>query len=234
MSAQTPWLSVIVPALDEAPGIADCLAPLQAWRERGVEILLVDGGSRDTTTDIARSLVDAVLIDAPGRARQMNRGASAARAPLLWFLHADSRPDPSLPLCLQALPESVEWGRFDVALRGRHPGLAMVAWFMNWRSALTGIATGDQGLFVRAVTFHQLGGFDALPLMEDVALSRRLRARAWPRRIRRRLLADGRRWDEHGLWHTIRLMWWLRLRFALGADPVRLYREYYPGREYVE
>ncbi len=221
-------LSIIVPVLDEAPGIVAALAALAPARARGVEVLVVDGGSRDGTRSLAAPLADRV-IDAPrGRAAQMNAGARASRGSILLFLHADT----TLPaegdalVCARLEDAALQWGRFDVAIAGSDPLLALVALFMNARSRLTGVATGDQAMFARREAFERVGGFPEIPLMEDVALSKRLRALSRPLCLRERVLTSGRRWERGGTLRTIVLMWRLRLAYALGADPHRLARRY--------
>lgn len=226
-------LSIIVPVLDEAAGIAVALAPLQPLRRAGVEVIVVDGGSRDTTPTLAAPLADRVL-DAPrGRGSQMNAGAAQARGDILLFLHADTRlPDTALAAIAEAVAAGACWGRFDVTIAGRIAGLGMVAAMMNLRSRLTGIATGDQALFVTRAAFEQAGGFPDISLMEDIVLSRRLRRIARPACLYERVVTSGRRWEKHGLVRTILAMWRLRLRFFLGADPRALALEYgYAPRE---
>jgi rSAM/selenodomain-associated transferase 2 len=221
-------LSIIVPVLDEAPGIVATLAALAPARARGVEIVVVDGGSRDATASLAAPLADR-LIEAPrGRAAQMNTGARASRGSILLFLHADTiLPADADRLACAGLERSArKWGRFDVAIAGADPLLALVALFMNARSRLTGIATGDQAIFVRREAFERVGGFREIPLMEDVALSKDLRAVSRPLCLRERVLTSGRRWERGGTLRTIVLMWRLRLAYALGADPHRLARRY--------
>lgn len=227
-AAPRAWrLSVIVPALNEAAGIGDTLAALAPLRAAGHEVLVVDGGSRDDTVRRAEAACDRVL-DAPrGRAAQMNAGAAAAQGEGLLFLHADTRlPPDALPAVQQALAAGARWGRFDVAIEGRSRWLPVVATLMNWRSRLTGIATGDQALFVSAALFRELGGYAPLPLMEDVELSRRLRAVARPACLRQRVRTSGRRWDERGALRTIVLMWWLRWRYWRGTPADALARAY--------
>lgn len=222
-----PLLSVIVPALDEAAGIDACLSALAPLRARGHEVIVVDGGSRDGTPERAAPLADAVLRSRPGRAVQLNAGARQARHPLLLFLHADTRlPADAAAAIAAACARGAHWGRFDVRLCGRHPLLPVVAAAMNRRSRWTGIATGDQAIFVSRPLFDAVGGFPEIPLMEDIALSARLRSRHWPACLRQRVDTAGRRWDRDGLWRTILLMWSLRLRFWLGADPAALARAY--------
>ncbi len=220
-------LSIVVPVLDEAVGIAAALAPLQPLRQAGVEVLVVDGGSRDATLEVATPLADLVLVAPRGRGSQMNAGAARARGATLLFLHADTRlPAGAADTVAAAIAAGACWGRFDVDIEGRLAGLGMVATMMNLRSRLTGIATGDQAIFVTRAAFEQVGGFPDLPLMEDIALSTRLKRIARPACLRQRVVTSGRRWEKHGLWRTILAMWRLRLRFFFGADPQALAREY--------
>ena len=221
-------LSIVIPALEEAAGITATLAALQPLRARGHEVIVVDGGSRDATLLIARLLADRVFAAPPGRAAQMNAGARMATGDALLFLHADSQlPERAAPAIAQALAAGTRWGRFDVTIRGRPWILKLVAPMMNLRSRLTGIATGDQGMFVERALFEQVGGFAAIPLMEDVALSKTLKhAAGRPACLAERIVTSGRRWETHGPWRTIVTMWRLRLAYALGADPARLARDY--------
>ena len=224
-------LSVIIPTLNEAAGIGTTLAALAQMRERGAEVIVVDGGSSDDTIARAQPLADRVLAAPRGRATQMNAGAAAATGDVLLFLHADSRlPADADRLILAAIGATAEvWGRFDVAIEGRHPLLPVIAWFMNRRSRLTGIATGDQGLFVTRALFAAAGGYPPIALMEDVALSQALRARGAPRCLRERIVTSGRRWERHGVWRTMALMWRLRWAYWRGADPALLARRYERG-----
>jgi rSAM/selenodomain-associated transferase 2 len=219
-------ISIIVPALDEAEGIEACLAPLQALRARGAEVIVVDGGSRDATRSLAAPLADAVLESVRGRARQMNEGAARARGDVLVFLHADTLLPEGADHAIAAAVKRAPWGRFDVAITGTDPLLAIVAAAMNLRSRLTGIATGDQAIFARRDEFRAAGGFPEIPLMEDVALSTRLKRIARPACLRERVVTSGRRWERRGTMKTILLMWRLRAAYALGADPRRLARRY--------
>jgi rSAM/selenodomain-associated transferase 2 len=216
-------LSVVVPALNEAAGIRAALVALAPLRARGHEVIVVDGGSGDGTAELAAGLCDRLLNAAPGRALQMNAGAREARGFALLFLHADSLlPQRADELVLSAL-KTHSWGRFDVTIEGRHPVLKLVACAMNLRSRLTGIATGDQAIFVRREAF---GGFPEIPLMEDIAFCKAMRRRGPPACLRERVLTSARRWESRGVWRTILLMWRLRLLFFLGARPERLARLY--------
>jgi rSAM/selenodomain-associated transferase 2 len=221
-------ISIIVPALDEAAGIERTLAALQPLRSRGAEVIVVDGGSRDATRELARPLADRVLEAPRGRAAQMNAGAAAASGAILLFLHADtSLPEGALDAIEVAVAHPKRaWGRFDVRIEGRGAILAVVAAMMNARSRLTGIATGDQAMFMRRAAFEAAGGFPAIPLMEDVALSKRLKRISRPACIGLRATTSGRRWERDGALATIALMWRLRLAYALGADPRQLARRY--------
>jgi rSAM/selenodomain-associated transferase 2 len=220
-------LSVVVPVLNEASGIVASLQRLAPLRARGHEVIMVDGGSSDATVALATPLVDQVVHSARGRARQMNAGAAMARGELLLFLHADTQlPADADQLIAQALAGHAGWGRFDVRISGGSAWFPVISAFMNQRSRLTGIATGDQGLFVHTRLFQQLGGYADQPLMEDIELSRRLRAVVAPHCLRQRVVTSGRRWQQGGVWRTIVLMWWLRWRYWRGADPQALARLY--------
>lgn len=221
-------LSIIIPALDEAEHIVATLDSLQPLRRRGVEIIVADGGSSDNTANLARERADQVLTVPAGRARQMNAGAAAARGEILCFVHADSRmPEGADGLIVDGLSRSRRsWGRFDVSIAGTHPMLRVIAQLMNWRSRLTGIATGDQGLFLTRSLFEAAGRFPEIALMEDIALTRQLKRYSPPLCIAHRLMTSGRRWEKHGVWRTMLLMWRLRLAYFFGADPDRLARQY--------
>lgn len=222
-----PKLSIIVPVLNEAEGIAATLDALAPLRAAGHELIVVDGGSHDDTVLLSRERADQVLDGPRGRARQMNAGAAVAAGDVLLFLHADTRLPPGADAHIAAaLAEGAVWGRFDVHIEGRSPWLPLVATMMNLRSRLSGIATGDQAMFVRRDVFQQLGGFADQPLMEDIELSRRLRALRSPACLSERVLTSGRRWDSRGAWPTIVLMWRLRWRYWRGAAPEDLAKAY--------
>ena len=225
-------LSIVVPCLNEAAGIVGALACLQPLRVRGAEVIVVDGGSSDNTLALATPLADRVLTAPRGRASQMNASAAVARGGVLLFLHADcGLPHDADRLILDGLAASGKlWGRFDVILDGTHPLLSLVAFMMNWRSRLTGIATGDQGLFVTHATFTAAGGFPLIPLMEDIAFSKTLKSRGAPLCLRQHITASARRWEARGVLRTIMLMWRLRLAYFLGADPAALALRYDDAR----
>lgn len=229
MAEATPRLSIIIPAVDDAECLATTLPALARLRGAGHEVIVVDGGSRDDTRSRARFFADRVLVAGRGRGRQMNAGAAVATGDVLLFLHADSLlPGDAQAAIADALTVSC-WGRFDVRLSGREWSFRIIEAFMNLRSRITGIATGDQAIFVRREAFAQVGGYPEIPLMEDVAISRRLKAIARPACLRQRVVTSARRWRVNGIARTVILMWRLRLAFALGADPRRLAHRYERG-----
>lgn len=220
-------LSIVVPVLNEARGIAAFLAPLQALRELGHEVIVVDGGSSDDTVECARPLADSVIAAPCGRALQMNAGAQAAHGEVLLFLHADTRLPANAPSYIEEASRHHTWGRFDVTIAGRSNWLPVVAAMMNLRSRLTGIATGDQAVFVSRAAFDAVGGYPDQPLMEDIELSKRLKRIGPPACLRARVATSGRRWERHGAWRTILLMWRLRFDYWRGVPAARLVAWYY-------
>ena len=220
-------LSIIVPVLNEAAGIGATLQALAPLRARGHEVIVVDGGSGDCTVQLAQAGADRVLAAPRGRALQMNAGAAAAQGSALLFLHADTLlPVAADSAIQQALTAGARWGRFDVQISGGAWLFPLIAALMNRRSRLTGIATGDQAIFIQRSLFTQLGGYAQQPLMEDIELSRRLRAVAPPACLRQRVLTSGRRWQQRGVWRTVWLMWRLRWRYWRGASPDVLAQAY--------
>ncbi len=225
-----PCLSIVVPVLNEALTLAQHLTALQTLRAQGVEVVVVDGGSCDNSVHIAKPLADRVVTSAPGRGVQMNAGAQHASGSTLLFLHADTQlPEGAAEQITHAMHRR-PWGRFDVQLSGNSSWLPIVSWLMNQRSRLTGIATGDQGMFMRASTFKALGGFPEQPLMEDIELSKRLKRVSRPACLTVKVVSSGRRWDEFGAWQTIRLMWRLRYRYWRGVSATQLAKEYRDAR----
>ena len=222
-----PALSIVMPSFNEGERIGAAMAALAPLAARGAEVIVVDGGSTDGTAAMARA-GGARVIDAPrSRAAQMNAGAAIARGGALLFLHADTLLPPGADrLILDAL-RSYAWGRFDVRIEGLHPMLRVIARLMNLRSRLTGIATGDQAMFMSRAAFERAGGFPAQPLMEDIELSARLRRIGRPACIAVHVVTSGRRWHRDGAWRTILLMWRLRFAYWRGAAPADLHRRYY-------
>jgi rSAM/selenodomain-associated transferase 2 len=222
-------LSIVVPALDEAANLARLLPELRRACP-GAEIIVVDGGSRDGTADVARGQAGVQLLEgARGRARQMNAGARQAGGDVLLFLHADTSLPDGAPVAIAAAlaDPAVVGGRFDVRFDSRRRVLRIVAWFMNARSRATSICTGDQAIFVRRADFEAVGSYPDVPLMEDIELCRRLKARGRLAALRARVTTSARKWEREGPLRTIGLMWALRLLYFCGVAPARLYRWYY-------
>ncbi len=243
-----PTLSIIIPVLNEAQGITLALQALAPLRARGVQVIVVDGGSADDTVEQARQALQSyangtpdvvaqsgaatpagaaswqVISSPPGRAVQMNAGAHEASAATLLFLHADTFLPPAADtLVARALNRGTHhWGRFDVHINGQHGMLRVIAALMNRRSRRSGIATGDQAMFMTRAAFDKVGGFPAQPLMEDIEMSKRLLRVSRPACLRAQVVTSGRRWETRGVWRTVLLMWRLRWAYWRGASPERL------------
>jgi rSAM/selenodomain-associated transferase 2 len=217
-------LSIVVPLLNEAQELPRLLDRLSLLARHGSDIIIADGGSEDGSADTAESAGFTVVRSAKGRARQMNAGAAQASGDVLLFLHADTQlPDEAHMWIEQALADNkATWGRFDVRISGRHFMLRVVSRLMNLRSRLTGIATGDQAIFLTRSAFDAVGGFPDQPLMEDIELSRRLLALCRPAFISRCVTTSGRRWETRGVWRTILLMWRLRWDYWRGVPVQQL------------
>lgn len=221
-------LSIIVPVLNEAQALPELLERLLPLVKFGCEVIIADGGSDDGSDTLAQCAGFTLVRSARGRARQMNAGAAQACGEMLLFLHADTQlPDGAGVLVAQALSNGAScWGRFDVCITGRPFMLRVVGRMMNLRSRLTGIATGDQAMFVRRAAFDAVGGFPDQPLMEDVELSKRLRALSRPACVHRCVSTSGRRWETRGVWRTILLMWRLRWKYWRGVPASQLAQAY--------
>ena len=220
----TARLTVVIPVLNEAAVITAALRALAPLLARGAQVVLADGGSADRTLALAQAS-GVQAINAPrGRALQMNAGAQQATGGVLLFLHADTLLPPCADtLIQQALATGPQvWGRFDVRIDGQARLLRLVAALMNLRSRTTGIATGDQAMFMTRAAFDAVGGFAVQPLMEDIEMSRRLLKLSRPACLRARVVTSGRRWESRGIWRTVLLMWRLRLAYWRGAAPERL------------
>lgn len=223
-------VTIIIPALNEQLEIASFLESLQSLRPQ-CELILVDGGSDDDTVALAQAYVDKIVSSDQGRASQMNVGAAIAASPILLFLHADTYlPDNAIEQIRQSLDAGYSWGRFDISLRGQASMLKLVAWLINIRSRLSGIATGDQAIFMLTTIFEQQSGFANIPLMEDIELSTRLKKISKPFCCRSKVSSSGRRWISFGIIKTIILMWWLRFQYFLGVKPEHLAQCYKTGR----
>ena len=221
-------ISIIIPVLNEGGIIRDSLTALAPLRSAGHEVIVVDGGSRDNTLELAQPLADQAIQCPPGRAGQMNKGAAVAHGDILVFLHADTRlPSNADTLIIKGLKYAErDWGRFDVRLAGNPPLLRIIELMMNWRSRVTAIATGDQCLFMRRALFDTIGGYPDIALMEDIAISKLLKWHGRPLCIREKVVASSQRWEQQGVLRTILLMWRLRLGYFLGEDPLHLAQLY--------
>ena len=218
----------VIPVLNEQARIAGQLAYLRA-QFPGCELTVVDGGSVDRTVAVALPLCTRLLLGEAGRAAQMNLGGRATDTDYLCFLHADSLPGVSAGQLQARLAARPLWGFCRVRLSGRRRVFRVIEWFMNQRSRLTAVATGDQMLFLQRAVFERSGGFDPIPLMEDVAYCKRLRRLARPLVIAEPVLASSRRWEQRGVLRTVLTMWGLRLAYIAGVSPARLWRTYYGG-----
>jgi len=220
-------VSIIIPVLNEAEHIADTLKSLDAYRRQGHEVIVIDGGSNDDTVSITQQYADKVLHSDAGRAIQMNSGIDEAMGDALLFLHADTRlPGDAVSKVINAIEDGYFWGRFNVRLSGKHFMFRIIERMMNMRSCITGVATGDQAIFVGLESIEIVGTYPQLPLMEDVVFSKRLRKLGWPACIKQQVVTSSRHWEDKGILRTMLLMWRLRLLFFLGVSADKLARQY--------
>lgn len=219
--------TIVIPTLNEETEIQSCLIQLQGLRAQGIEVIVVDGGSIDKTPQMVEGLCDQFISTRRGRASQMNAGARHSKGEFIFFLHVDTR----LPEKFSDMVPSIEagtycWGRFDVKLSGKHWSFRAIETMMNLRSRLTGIATGDQVIFISHKLFREVDGFPEIALMEDIAMSQNLKNICPPLCLRQKVLASSRRWEKYGIIRTVLKMWWLRFSYFIGVDPVSLARQY--------
>lgn len=220
-------VSIIIPVLNEAEHIAGTLMSLASYRSQGHEVIVIDGGSSDDTVSISEQYADRVLYSVAGRAMQMNRGIDEASGDALLFLHADTRlPADAVAKLIHAVEDGYFWGRFNVRLSGKHFMFRIIERMMNLRSCITGVATGDQAIFVSHESIQIVGDYPRLPLMEDIVFSKRLLKLGRPACIRHQVVTSSRRWEDKGILRTMLLMWRLRLLFFLGVSADRLARQY--------
>jgi len=220
------FVSIIIPVLNEENSIKELLQQLQAYRQQGHEVIVVDGGSHDNTRSVADLLSDKVISSEAGRALQMNNGATQSRHEILWFLHADTLISGNAIEQIQQALNKSDWGRFNVKLSGSHILFRIIETMMNVRSCVSGIATGDQGIFVKRKIFRQVNEYSNIPLMEDVDLSKKLKKLSKPVCLKYTLITSSRRWEKNGISSTIFLMWKLRFLYWVGVSPEHLARQY--------
>jgi rSAM/selenodomain-associated transferase 2 len=220
-------ISIVIPVWNESEVIPSMNDHWRQWEEEA-ELIFVDGGSTDGSSELLKAAGFSPVQSGKGRARQMNEGAARANGEVLLFLHADTRlPPDALRLIEQGLHKGKQvWGRFDVTIEGQSRLFPVIGFMISLRSRLSGIATGDQAIFMTRDAFEKLGGFPEQPLMEDIEISKRLLKLSQPLCLRARILTSGRRWEKRGVWKTIFLMWRLRLAYWLGASAHDLAREY--------
>lgn len=219
--------TVVVPTLNEEAEIVACLDDLEKFRAQGFEVILVDGYSSDRTLQLAEGKCDNISTNQAGRARQMNAGALQARSNIIIFLHVDTRLPENAAQLISEFPEDKPvWGRFDIELTGEHWLFRVIAAMANMRSRLTGIATGDQAIFMSKSLFYEAGGFPLIALMEDVAMSERLKQICLPICFKDKVISSSRRWQKHGIIKTIIKMWYLRAAYSMGVHPDDLAKRY--------
>lgn len=220
-------IAVVIPIFNERPHLPEALARLAPFVRLGGQVILVDGGSTDGTPALAEKLGYSVIQSAPGRARQMNTGAQHSAGDALLFLHIDTYlPEGWQQQVSASLAGHHCWGRFDVRIVGQSAMLKVVARMMNLRSRYSGIATGDQTIFMTRDAFKRVGGFPDQPLMEDIEMSKRLKLLSRPVCLTDEVTTSGRRWDSQGVWTTIFLMWRLRFAYWCGRSASQLAKAY--------
>lgn len=224
-----PLLSIIIPVLNEADCLDQTLKNLfsRQWIEHHCEIIVSDGGSDDGSLDIVQRHPCKLVHSGAGRAQQMNTAGRIAQGSMLLFLHADS----SLPENFgDLIDDGASWGFFRLRLSGNAWAYRFIESAINLRTRISRVAGGDQGLFFERRFFESLGGYPRIPLMEDIAISKKARRLAAPQIIEPAITSSSRRWQQQGVVRTVLLMWSLRFAYWLGVDPARLHRIYYPQR----
>jgi len=244
MTAVPITLSIVIPLLNEADNLPKLMGHLAHLNPAPYQVILVDGGSTDNSVAIAKELIESLIDSSPsvingqvidwqviesaaGRALQMNAGAELAMGDVLLCLHADTQlPNHAIADITSAVRQAA-WGRFDVRLDSSAWMLKVVSQMINWRSRFSGIATGDQAIFIKKPLFEQLGGYPQQPLMEDIELCKRLKAVGKPACLRSKVITSARRWQQYGTWRTIGLMWHLRFDYWRGVSADNIKQRYY-------
>jgi rSAM/selenodomain-associated transferase 2 len=220
-----PRVSVVIPALDEAERVGAAIRSVRA----DAEVIVVDGGSRDATREVAATEGARVLDAPPGRGRQLDEGARAATGDWLVFLHADTRLEAGWAAALAGLPSHVVGGAFRLAIDSDRLAFRIIERAVRVRVRLLALPYGDQGVFVRREVYVRVGGMPHLPLMEDVAFAGRLRRAGRLAFLPSRAFTSPRRWERHGVLKATLRNWWLIGLYVAGRSPERLARMY--GRD---
>ena len=225
-------LSVIVPVWNEEIVLSAQLEQLRKQcAEPGCELVFVDGGSTDTTEQLLHESGAVWLVAGRGRGLQMNAGAAVTGADVLLFLHADTLLPPDWSaLVMKAIEAGNIGGFFRVRLDSHRWLLRIVGHLITFRSRSTGLATGDQALFVTRRVFESTGGFANMPLFEDVEFTQRLKRLGSLAAVDATVVTSARRWIQMGPLRTILRMWVLRAMYTLGMQPERLARFYKMAR----
>lgn len=224
-------ISIIIPVLNEEKNISAALENVERLNGEK-EIIVVDGGSIDNTMDIVKKKGIMLLSSQKGRGCQMNRGAEIANGDTLLFLHADTTlPENAITRIAETIKNhKIVGGRFDVRFDDDRFVFKLIAFLMNWRSRLTGIFTGDQAIFIRKSVFKDIGGYLEIPLMEDIALSKKMKRTGRVACLGDSTITSAKKWKEEGIIKTILLMWFLRLLYFFKISPRFLSRIYYRKR----
>ena len=223
-----PKLSIIIPVLNEALFLSTQRDIFKSLISDGHEIIIVDGGSEDKSVQIARSVVNETFITKACRGYQLHFGAMKSNNDTLLFLHADSLlPEDAAILILDVLTQSNKhWGRFNISFSSTTPVFSIIAWFMNIRSCLTGIVTGDHAIFVSRDIYFKSGGFADITIMEDIDICKRLKKFSMPICLHDKVITSSRKWEAQGIIRTIFKMWCLRLLYFCGISTNRLEKLY--------
>ncbi|MEH2329327.1 TIGR04283 family arsenosugar biosynthesis glycosyltransferase [Nostoc sp.] len=216
-------ISIIIPVINEAGNIKEAIATTQP--STNIEVIVVDGGSKDNTVEIVQSLgVKVISSFPPGRAVQMNAGALAASGEILLFLHADTRlPTGFDEMIRTALQQpGIVAGAFKLRIDASLLSLRWVEWGVNVRSHFYQMPYGDQAIFLTKAVFQQIGSFPELPIMEDFELMRRLKRIGCVVIISTPVVTSARRWLQKGVFKTTLLNQIVIIAYLLGVSPERI------------
>ncbi|NEQ72848.1 MAG: glycosyltransferase family 2 protein [Okeania sp. SIO2C9] len=221
-------ISIIIPVLNEVSTITQTISTAQTAKDKDIEIIVVDGGSNDGTIELIKCLNIQVISSVPGRATQMNCGAKIARGKILLFLHGDTLLPSNFDRMLEEIlvkPKIIA-GAFELSIRGTKKSLRIVERMVNWRSRYLQMPYGDQGIFLPAKIFQEIGGFPEIPIMEDFELIRQLKKRGKIAIVPTPVFTSGRRWQKLGILKTTLINQIVIIAYLLGVSPKRLARFY--------